>query len=65
MSRVELFEKIRNDHRQGMPIRALADKHGVHRRTVWQTLGSSTPPSRKSPERVSPSLGPWKTTIRG
>jgi transposase len=64
MSRVELFEKIRNDHRQGMSIRALADKHEVHRRTVRQAIASSTPPPRKCPERVSPALGPWKATIR-
>ncbi len=65
MTRVELFEKIRNDHRQGMSIRALAERHGVHRRTVRQAIGSSTPPPRKVPERTSPALGPWKATIRG
>lgn len=64
MSRVEQFEKIRNDHRQGMSIRALAAKHGVHRRTVRQALASSVPPPRKTPERESPVLGPWKPTIR-
>ena len=65
MSRVELFEKIRNDHRQGMSVRALADKHRVHRRTVRQAIASSTPPPRKTPEREAPALGPWKATIRG
>ncbi len=65
MSRVELFEKIRNDHRQGASIRALADKHRVHRRTVKQAIASSVPPPRKVPERESPALGPWKATIRG
>jgi len=62
---VELFEKIRNDHRQGMSIRGLADKHGVHRRTVRQAIASSVPPPRKVPERASPVLGPWKSTVRG
>ena len=65
MTRVELFEKIRNDHRQGMSIRALAERHGVHRRTVRQAIASSVPPSRRVPERISPALGPWKSTVRG
>jgi transposase len=65
MSRVELFEKIRKDWREGMSIRALAAKHRVHRRTVKQAIASSTPPRRKIPERESPALGPWKSTIRG
>ena len=39
-SRVEQFEGIRRDSRdQGMSIRALARRHGVHRRTVRQALG--------------------------
>ena len=65
MSRVELFEKIRKDHREGASIRAMAVKHGVHRRTVRQAIASSVPPPRKSPERQSPVLGPWKSTVRG
>ncbi len=36
-SRVELFEAIRRDRRiDGLSVRELADKHGVHRRTVRQ-----------------------------
>ena len=34
MSRVELYERIRKDNREGLSVRALAAKHHVHRRTV-------------------------------
>jgi len=38
-SRVELFEQIRRDRdREGLSIRALAERHGVHRRAVRQAL---------------------------
>jgi transcriptional regulator with XRE-family HTH domain len=34
-SRVELFEQIRRDREfEGLSLRALAEKYGVHRRTV-------------------------------
>lgn len=65
MSRVELYERIRKDSREeGLGIRALAAKHHVHRRNVREALASAVPPGRKSPERESPSLGPWTTIIR-
>jgi transposase len=59
---VEQFAAIRRDHRvDGLSIRALADKHGVHRRTVRQALESATPSPRKTPQRVAPRLEPFKT----
>jgi transposase len=64
MSRVELYEVIRKDSREGLGIRALAAKYGVHRRTVREALRSPVPPDRKAPDRESPALGPWKGLIR-
>ena len=63
---MELFERIRRDARdEEMSIRALADKHKVHRRTVRAALGDAVPPVRKPPVRVAPVLGPYEATIRG
>jgi transposase len=64
-SRVELFEQIRRDHdRQGLSIRELARRHGVHRRTVRQALASAVPPPRKRPEgRPAPRLGEYRGLI--
>jgi transposase len=64
MSRVEQFESIRRDAREGMGIRALARKHRVHRRVVRQALASAVPPKRKQPGREAPVLGEWKPLIR-
>jgi transposase len=64
-SRVELFERIRRDRdREGLSIRALARKHGVHRRAVRQALASPLPPERRRPEgRPAPKLGPYRQLI--
>src|ERR671914_1282161 len=64
-SRVELFEQIRRDHdREGLSIRALAVRHGVHRRTVRQALASPLPPPRRRPEgRPAPALGEYRALI--
>jgi transposase len=65
MSRVELYERIRKDNREeGLSIRALADRFHVHRRTVREALVSASPPARKTAERESVALGPWKEVIR-
>ena len=61
---MELFEGIRRDHRRdGLSIRSLADRHGVHRRTVRQALGDAVPPVRKIPVRAAPKLDPAKALI--
>jgi transposase len=64
-SRVELFEQIRKDRRvEGASIRELAGRHGVHRRTVRQALGSAMPPRRKAyPRRARPAIDPYAAVI--
>ena len=63
-SKVELFADIRRASRvDGLSVRALADRFGVHRRTVRQALASPIPPPRKIPSRMSPRLGPYKAVI--
>ncbi|MGH2845878.1 MAG: IS21 family transposase [Thermoleophilaceae bacterium] len=66
-SRVELFEQIRRDHdREGLSIRALAERHGVHRRAVRQALASAVPPAKRAPAaRPAPKLGPYRALVDG
>lgn len=64
-SRVELFEQIRRDRdREGLSIRKLAERHGVHRRAVRQALASPVPPAKRAPaQRPAPKLGPYRALI--
>jgi transposase len=64
-SRVELFEQIRRDReREGLSIRALAARHGVHRRAVRQALASPLPPARRAPSgRPAPKLGAYRALV--
>jgi len=64
-SRVELFEQIRRDRRvEKLSIRELAERHGVHRRTVRQALASALPPPRKAYARRSrPAIDPYVEVI--
>lgn len=64
-TRVEQFEQIRRDRdREGLSIRALAERHGVHRRAVRQALASPVPPRKRPPvSRPAPRLGPYREVI--
>ncbi|QDL73854.1 hypothetical protein DNK48_35965 [Streptomyces malaysiensis subsp. malaysiensis] len=65
LSRAELFAAIRRDKRldPGLSQRALAEKYGVHRRTVRQALLSAVPPPRKKPAPRVAVLDPAKPWI--
>src|SRR3954464_10496032 len=66
-SRVEQFEQIRRDRdREGLSIRALAERHGGHRRAVRQALASAVPPVKRAPEGgPAPALGRYRAIIDG
>lgn len=65
MSRVELFEAIRRDARlEELSIRALAERHGVHRRTVRQALAAAAPPARKASGVRGAEAGPGQAADR-
>ncbi|XXZ52749.1 IS21 family transposase [Streptomyces cavourensis] len=64
LSREELFLRIRRDSwQEGLSMRALARKYGVHRRLVRDALASPVPKPRKTPVRSSPRLEPLKKSI--
>jgi transposase len=64
-SRMEQFEQIRRDRdREGLSIRALAVRYGVHRRAVRQALASPVPPAKRAAVgRPTPRLGPYRALI--
>jgi transposase len=64
---VEQFEQIRRDFaRDGLSVRALARRHGVHRRAVRQALASAVPPAKRSPSsRPAPKLDALRAVIDG
>jgi transposase len=65
-TKAELFERIRHDSwREGLSVRALSRKYGVHRRLVREALTRAEPSSRKTPVRRSPQLEPFKEVIDG
>ena len=62
---MEQFEQIRRDHaREGLSFRALAKRHGVHRRAVRQALESAIPPPKRAPgSRPAPKLGAYRAIV--
>lgn len=62
---MEQFEAIRRDReREGLSIRELARRHGVHRRAVRQALESAVPPPKRAPvSRPAPALGAYREAI--
>lgn len=63
-SRVQLFEQIRRESRiEGLSVRALAKRHGVHRRTVRQALASAMPPEPAPRVWRSRKIDPYAAAI--
>src|SRR5262245_22187838 len=63
-TKVELFAAIRRDARvEGLSVRALARKYGIHRRTVREALTSAWPAPRKKPLPRKSRLDPFKPAI--
>ena len=62
---MEQFEQIRRDRdREGLSIRALAERHGVHRRAVRAALSSPLVAPKRAPvSRPAPKLGAYRAVI--
>lgn len=61
---MKVYEQIRRAReREGLSIRALADRFHVHRRDVRAALVSPIPAPRKTPARVAPKMDRWKPVI--
>ena len=62
-----MSSRIRRDSRlEGLSIRALAHRHGVHRRMVREALASAVPAERKTPQRMATALtAAHRATVRG
>lgn len=64
ISRVELFERVRRDRdREGLSVRRLAARYGVHRRVVRQALVSAVPPERGPAGRPALKLAAYADLI--
>jgi transposase len=64
LAKQELFRRIRHDSwREGLSIRALSRKYGVHRRLVREALASPVPPPRRTPQRSAPRMGAFTETV--
>jgi transposase len=64
MLTVDLYAKIRRAHRDGLGIRALAQKFGCSRQSVRKALSHAAPPPFLKPQpRAAPKLGPFKPII--
>lgn len=64
LTKAELFDLIRRDSwREGLSVRGLARKYGVHRRLVREALTRVEPAPRKTPQRTSPAMDPFKEII--
>lgn len=64
MTKIELFAAIRRDSRaEGLSVRALARRHGVHRRLVREALASAWPEPRKQAKPRSSKLDSFKQLI--
>jgi transposase len=64
-SKVSVFEQIRKaQEREGLSIRELSRRFGVHRRDVRSALANPVPAARKvAPPGAAPALGAWKPLI--